>query len=96
MIKFWGCKDGGFIYFMLAPNWIKFNPGITYAGVLNQQLDDANREQGVPTQSQEANQNRLTEGMSPSEQNLFKIHQLVFKKSSFIKEPTLFSKDIPV
>ena len=48
MIKFWGCKDGGFIYFMLAPNWIKFNPGITYAGVLNQQLDDANREQGCP------------------------------------------------
>jgi hypothetical protein len=27
---------------MLAPSWIKFNPGITYAGILNQQMDDAN------------------------------------------------------
>jgi len=26
----------------------------------------------------------------------FKIHQMVFKKSSFIKEPQLFSKDIEV
>jgi hypothetical protein len=79
---------------MLAPNWIKFNPGITYAGILNQQLDDANKEHFGS--QQDFAQNRLTEGMSPSEQNLFKIHQLVFKKSSFIKEPTLFSKDIPV
>jgi len=27
---------------------------------------------------------------------MFKIHQMVFKKSSFIKEPTLYSKDIEV
>jgi len=43
IIKFWGYKDGKYVYFMLAPPWIKFNPGITYAGVLNQQLDDVNR-----------------------------------------------------
>ena len=42
VIKFWGYEMGGHVYFMLAPSWIKFNPGITYAGILNQQLDDAN------------------------------------------------------
>jgi hypothetical protein len=94
VIKFWGYRDNGFMYFMLAPNWIKFNPGITYAGILNQQLDDANR---GPDQNQTSEiAKNLTEGMSPSEQNLFKIHQLVFKKSNFIKEPQLFSKDIEV
>jgi uncharacterized protein YfkK (UPF0435 family) len=36
------------------------------------------------------------EGMTESAQNLFKIHQMVFKKSSFIKEPQLFSKEIDV
>jgi hypothetical protein len=81
---------------MLAPNWIKFNPGITYAGILNQQLDEANKTEGLGQNDSREGSNKLTEGMSPSEQNLFKIHQLVFKKSSFIKEPTLFSKDIPV
>ena len=41
-------------------------------------------------------QRMLAEGMSESATNLFKIHQLVFKKSSFIKEPVLYSKDIKV
>ena len=86
VIKFWGYRDNGFMYFMLAPNWIKFNPGITYAGILNQQLDDANKGDPNNQNSVETGKN-LTEGMSPSEQNLFKIHQLVFKKSNFIKEP---------
>ena len=38
----------------------------------------------------------MPEGLTESAQNLFKIHQMVFKKSSFIKEPQLFSKDIEV
>jgi hypothetical protein len=42
VIKFWGYEFMGHVYYMLAPSWIKFNPGITYAGILNQQLDDAN------------------------------------------------------
>jgi hypothetical protein len=58
VIKFWGYKDQGFMYFMLAPNWIKFNPGITYAGILNQQLDDANKD---PAKKD------MSEGMSASE-----------------------------
>jgi len=44
---------------MLAPNWIKFNPGITYAGILNQQLDDANKTD--PAQGSE-NGYRASEG----------------------------------
>lgn len=35
VIKFWGHKDNEHVYFMLAPSWIKFNPGITYANILN-------------------------------------------------------------
>ena len=27
---------------MLAPPWIKFNPGIAFAGIMNQILDDQN------------------------------------------------------
>ena len=42
VIKFWGYKLKGHVYFMLAPPWIKFNPGIAFAGIMNQQLDDAN------------------------------------------------------
>lgn len=40
VIKFWGHKDTEHVYFMMAPSWIKFNPGITYANILNFQLDD--------------------------------------------------------
>lgn len=42
VIKFWGYKLKGHVYFMLAPPWIKFNPGQAFSGILNQQLDDAN------------------------------------------------------
>ena len=115
IIKFWGYKDGSYVYFMLAPPWIKFNPGITYAGVLNQQLDEVHKSELGSNSNRNSNddssvrddfttgrdkskeeERKLTEGMSDSAQNLFKIHQLVFKKSSFIKEPMLYSKDIPV
>ena len=42
VIKFWGYKLKGHVYFMLAPSWIKFNPGQAFSGILNQALDDAN------------------------------------------------------
>ena len=35
VIKFWGYKNNGYVYFMLAPPWIKFNAAVAYAGVLN-------------------------------------------------------------
>ena len=70
VIKFWGYKDQGYVYFMLAPSWIKSNPAISYAGVCDQTLfGDSKEEEGVGGVG-----NRLTEGMSASEQNLFKIH----------------------
>lgn len=36
VIKFWAYKLGKHIYFMLAPSWVKFNPAITYASILQQ------------------------------------------------------------
>jgi len=95
VIKFWGYKNNGYIYFMLAPPWIKFNAGVAYAGVLNQQLDEASKSVNKDLDQDTINR-RMNENMSSSEQNLFKIHKMVFKKSNFIKEPSLFSKDIPV
>ena len=95
VIKFWGYKNNGHIYFMLAPPWIKFNAGVAYAGVLNQQLDEASKSVNKDLEQETINR-RMNENMSSSEQNLFKIHKMVFKKSNFIKEPSLFSKDIPV
>jgi len=115
VIKFWGYKDPQHVYFMLAPCWIKFNPGITFAGIVNFQLDEMTNSQNAraagdyndPVDSRsgsgpageeqkQSEQRMLAEGMSESATNLFKIHQLVFKKSSFIKEPVLYSKDIKV
>jgi hypothetical protein len=31
VLKYWGTKDEGHIYFMLAPPWIKFNPAVVYS-----------------------------------------------------------------
>ena len=95
---------------MLAPPWIKFNPGIAFAGIMNQQLDDANineargsmskdnetQDSSVRNLQNDARGPMMPDGMTESMQNLFKIHQMVFKKSNFIKEPQLFSKDIEV
>ena len=108
VIKFWGYKLKGHVYFMLAPPWIKFNPGLAFGGILNQQLDDANlnEDDGVrgndndTVDSSLANirQHEVNDRMGPVSDSLteFKIHQMVFKKSSFIKEPQLFSKNIEV
>ena len=101
VIKFWGYNLKDHVYFMLAPPWIKFNPGIAFAGIMNQQLDDANLNEeigsvGKDNYTQDSSIKNLNDaghgplgqdGMTESMQNLFKIHQMVFKKSSFIKEP---------
>lgn len=50
VIKFWGYKDPQHVYFMLAPSWIKFNPGITFAGIVNFQLDEMTNSQNVRAQ----------------------------------------------
>jgi hypothetical protein len=34
VLKFWGFKDEKHVYFMLAPQWIKFNPAHVYSSVL--------------------------------------------------------------
>ena len=39
MLKFWGYKDEKHVYFMLAPQWIKFNPGHVYSSVLKMQQE---------------------------------------------------------
>jgi len=39
VLKYWGFKDDSHIYFMLAPQWIKFNPGHTYSSLLKQQQE---------------------------------------------------------
>lgn len=39
VIKFWGFKDDKHVYFMLAPQWIKFNPGHVYSSVLKMQQE---------------------------------------------------------
>ena len=43
-------------------------------------------------------QNEVNDRMGPVSDSMtdFKIHQMVFKKSNFIKEPQLFSKNIEV
>ena len=98
VIKFWGYKLKGHVYFMLAPPWLKFNPGQAFSGILNQQLDDANLNEDDPSKAldnetvdsslRNQQQNEINDRMGPVDNMTeFKIHQMVFKKSSFIKEP---------
>ena len=96
VIKFWSYKLKGHVYFMLAPPWIKFNPGMAFGGILNQQLDDANlneedavRDNDTVDSSVAAQRQQEVHDRMGSVDNMteFKIHQMVFKKSSFIKEP---------
>ena len=96
VIKFWGYKDGTHVYYMLAPPWIKFNPGITYASILNQLLDDEERKQREAEGRETPVEGGHSTEMDQNDQNYFKIHQMVFKKSNFIKEPQLYSKNIEV
>lgn len=39
VLKFWGFKDDRHVYFMLAPQWIKFNPSHVYSSVLKAQAE---------------------------------------------------------
>jgi len=34
VLKYWGFKDAKHIYFMLAPQWIRFNPAVAYSQIL--------------------------------------------------------------
>ena len=43
VLKFWGYKDDKHVYFMLAPQWIKFNPGHVYSSVLKMQLENMDK-----------------------------------------------------
>ena len=39
VLKYWGFKDDKHVYFMLAPQWIKFNPAHVYSSVLKMQQE---------------------------------------------------------
>ena len=39
VLKYWCFKDEKHVYFMLAPQWIKFNPSHVYSSVLKVQQD---------------------------------------------------------
>lgn len=39
VLKFWCFKDDKHVYFMLAPQWIKFNPSHVYSSVLKAQAE---------------------------------------------------------
>ena len=39
VLKFWAYKDESHVYFMLSPQWIKFNPGHVYSSVLKVQQE---------------------------------------------------------
>lgn len=45
VLKYWGFKDDRHVYFMLAPQWIKFNPGHVYSSVLKMQRDQIEKNQ---------------------------------------------------
>ena len=96
MLKYWAYKDDQHIYFMLAPQWIKFNPGAVYSSVLKQQQENIlkNHREQVKRSNQElgiddASEDPLSVQLSnPADQaNLFRIEQLLTRNSNFIKEP---------
>jgi len=47
VLKFWGYKDEKHVYFMLAPQWIKFNPGHVYSSVLKMQQEQILKNQAA-------------------------------------------------
>lgn len=94
VIKFWGYKLKGHVYFMLAPPWIKFNSAALMADMLNHQLDDANLyddgamrpdNETVDSSLQGRQQNEVNDRMGSIGD--FKVHQMVHRKTNFIKEP---------
>lgn len=105
VLKFWGFKDDKHVYFMLAPQWIKFNPGHVYSSVLKMQQDQIQKNmakkrsdlEGIVEDEQE--ERRFTEMDLHNEQddaNLARIRQLLTRNSNFIKEPQLYSKEIEI
>jgi len=107
VLKFWGFKDDCHVYFMLAPQWIKFNPGHVYSSVLKVQQEQIIKNQqksrtgelGVleeedPDGADSEQQMKFTS--TADQANLFRIEQLLTRNSNFIKEPQLYSKDIEI
>jgi|TARA_B110000305_G_scaffold231116_1_gene284159 hypothetical protein len=45
VLKYWGFKDEKHVYFMLAPQWIKFNPAHVYSSVLKMQQEQMAKNQ---------------------------------------------------
>ena len=39
VLKYWSFKDENHVYFMLAPQWIKFNPAHVFSSVLKMQQE---------------------------------------------------------
>lgn len=52
VLKYWCHKDDRHVYFMLAPQWIKFNPSHVYSSVLKQQQEAILREQNQGRKNQ--------------------------------------------
>lgn len=111
VLKYWGYKDEKHVYFMLAPQWIKFNPGHVYSSVLkvqqetilkNQQnlVKRSNKELGITDEEGDGESDAFApkyhDHSQADQANLFRIEQLLTRNSNFIKEPQLYSKDIEI
>ena len=105
VLKFWGYKDEKHVYFMLAPQWIKFNPGHVYSSVLKIQQEQIHknlaqkRSDLVGIMEDEEEEHKFTELDMQNEAddaNLTRIKQLLTRNSNFIKEPQLYSKEIEI
>lgn len=47
VLKYWCYKDDKHVYFMLAPQWIKFNPSHVYSSVLKVQQEQILKNQAA-------------------------------------------------
>lgn len=86
---------------MLAPQWIKFNPGHVYSSVLKMQQDQILKNSSAKAQIEKSNaelgilnEEHSNDGLGESpiqstadQANLFRIEQLLTRNSNMIKEP---------
>jgi hypothetical protein len=81
VLKFWAYKDEKHVYFMLAPQWIKFNPGHVYSSVLKMQLENINKKKKstLGALEEEENENdddyitKFNDAKDPDNANLMRI-----------------------
>lgn len=80
VLKFWGYKDEKHVYFMLAPQWIKFNPGHVYSSVLKMQLENMDKKKkstlGILEEEKDGDDgfmNDFTDSKDPDNANLMRI-----------------------